>query len=99
MDISNKTLGLLLVAAIVVSVGGTFFSLDKLNGFSSTGFAANEAGSVNLTINSTMSIKMNDSGIDFGTCTVTGFMTFDSNLTGGTANNSNCNGTFPDYMT
>ena len=29
-DISNKTLALLMVAAIVVSLGGLFISLDRL---------------------------------------------------------------------
>jgi len=100
MDISNKTLGLLLVAAIVVSVGGTFFSLDKLDGFSTTGYATDGTGAVNLSINTSVSIKMNDSVIDFGTCTIpSGGATFSSNNTAASANNTYCNGTFPDLMT
>lgn len=103
MDISNKTLGLLLVAAIVVSVGGTFFSLDKINGFSTTGYASQSGlGDVNLSINSTVSIVMFDNIIDFGTCNlVTTPMTFDSSLDDTDAHLSNCSlsGSFPDHLT
>ena len=100
MDVSNKTLGLLLVAAIVVSIGGTFFSLEKLDGVSTTGHASSDAGQVDLQINTTISIAVTDNVIDFGTCTLSGgTMTFDSNATAGTGDNTACNGTFPDFMT
>jgi hypothetical protein len=101
MNVSNKTLGLFLVAAIVVSVGGTFFSLDKLDDFSSTGYASGGSGDVNLVIDTSLSIVLTDNGIDFGTCLLTGgTMTFDSSLDDDGVNNSACTaGTFPDSMT
>lgn len=72
MDISNRTLGLLLVAAIVVSIGGTFISLNSLNdlGGAPTGFATTDTGNVTLTVSNVVSIIVNDSSIDFGACTM-----------------------------
>ncbi len=74
MDISNRTLGLLLVAAIVVSIGGTFISLNSLNNMSGgglpTGFAITDTGNVTLNVADTVNILVNDSIINFGTCTM-----------------------------
>lgn len=104
MDISNRTLGLLLVAAIVISIGGTFISLNKLDAVSTTGFATNnETGTVSLDVSPELSITTaDDATIDFGTCTLDptqGYSEFDSNLTSGGLNNSDCTlGTFPDYI-
>ncbi len=71
-DISNKTLALLMVAAIVVSLGGLFVSLDRLGRLSSggiTGFVTgNASGKVNVTIASTATITLVDALINFGTC-------------------------------
>ena len=48
-EISNKTLALLLVAAIVVSLGGLLVTLNRLSSLylqpSITGFAADNTGS------------------------------------------------------
>lgn len=104
MDLSNKTLGLLLVAAIVISIGGTIISLNKLDGVSTTGYATNnETGTVTLTVPEALSIVLNDSDIDFGTCTLNttrGYNFVDSLRSGTTYNNAECtlpNG-FPDYI-
>ncbi|HLD18844.1 MAG TPA: hypothetical protein VJB90_02440 [Candidatus Nanoarchaeia archaeon] len=70
-DISNKTLALLMVAAIVVSLGGLFISLDRLGSFqnSITGFAAsNVTGRANVTIENVAGITISDNIINFGTC-------------------------------
>lgn len=82
MDISNRALGLLLVAAIVISIGGTVISLNKLDGFSTTGYATNnQTGTVSLQIEDALSIFLTDNTIDFGTCTMnttTGYILVDS---------------------
>lgn len=93
MDISNKTLGLLLVAAIVVSVGGTLVSLNKLETVSPTGLATSDTGVVTLSIDQYISIIVEDDSIDFGLCTLedSGLTLFNSSVAGG-YNNSNCDG-------
>lgn len=72
MDISNKTLSILLIGAIVVSLGGTFISINKLESFSTTGYQTageNVTGSVKLSIEEKLSITLEDSPeINFGTC-------------------------------
>ena len=68
MSVSNKTLSILLLAAIVVSLGGTFISLNRLSGITPTGYATDE-GTVQLTIEEVVSITTEDNpNIDFGTC-------------------------------
>ena len=69
-EISNKTLAMLLVAAIVVSLGGTLISLNKLGelrtgGFDITGLAQ-VSGIANLSIEASTEITLLDSVIDFG---------------------------------
>lgn len=73
-DVSNKTIAFLLVATIIVSLGGTFVSLSVMNTrfFSSglgsvTGMAIVPNGTVNLTIESVACIQFSSSNIDFGT--------------------------------
>jgi hypothetical protein len=67
MDISNRTLATFLLLAIVVSLGGTLVSLNKLN--SLTGFATTGTGNVSLSVGSTLSITTIDSNaINFGSC-------------------------------
>ena len=72
MDISNRTLGLLLVAAIVVSIGSTFFMLNSIT--SAPGFTGyltgtdSGSGDVKLNLSTVISINMASSLIDFGTC-------------------------------
>jgi len=73
MDISNKTLALFLVAAMVVSITGTFISLNNLNKIQPggklgglTGFATNETGNVTLQIAKVVSIRFANATLDWG---------------------------------
>ena len=73
MSVSNKTLAVLLLAAIVVSLGGTFISLNRLGALSTTGYQTyaetNETGFINLSIDRVVRITLQDSDtIDFGQC-------------------------------
>ena len=66
-DISNRTLALLLVTAIVVSLGATVYTLNTMSGVRlPTGRAGSEAGEVNLTVENAISILLWNSTIDFG---------------------------------
>lgn len=103
MAITNKTLSVLLIAAIVVSIGGTFFSLTMLQAPTGapTGYAI---GTVDLDVPDTLSIKLDDDTINFGECTPsTGGDTIfvDSSQDSAAVNNSNCTESsgFPDSMT
>jgi len=72
MEISNKTLAMFLVAAIVVSIAGTIISLNKLGqlGAPITGYATSGTGNVSLNVQSSLSITTaDDNNIDFGACT------------------------------
>ncbi len=71
-DLSNKTLAGLLVIAIVVSLAGTFVSLDKLGrlrlGIFSTGLAVNTpvtAGTASVTIEQEAVANLSDAAIVF----------------------------------
>jgi hypothetical protein len=102
MDLSNKTLGLLLVAAIVISIGGTVINLNRLSATSTTGLVT-QNGTVVLDINDLLSITLADNVIDFGTCTINstqGFSLVNSNLTDADIDNDDCtnSGGFPDYL-
>ncbi|MFW5865995.1 MAG: hypothetical protein ACOCU6_02790 [Nanoarchaeota archaeon] len=103
MAITNKTLSVLLIAAIVVSIGGTFFSLTMLQAPTGapTGYAT---GTVDLDVPDQLSITLDDSVIEMGSCTpskTSGEVIFvDSSQGSSAANNGNCSGgTFPDNMT
>ena len=71
MDLSNKSLALILVVAIVISLGGTIVSLDRLNklnphGF--TGFATgNATGTANFSLQTNVVITFVNSLVNFGT--------------------------------
>ena len=70
-DISNKTLAILLIGAMVVSLGGTMLSLNRLSGVSGptqqiTGYGTG-TGYTNLTISSSSTIYMVNNVVDFGT--------------------------------
>lgn len=70
-QMSNKTLVFLLIAVIVVSVGGTIISLNRVNQLMQggiTGMAGSGTGMVNVTIIAVSSITLIDSQIDFGSC-------------------------------
>ncbi len=70
MDISNKALSMFLLAAIVVSLGGTIVSLNKLGSISTTGYATSDQGTVQLTVDASVSITTSDADtVNFGTCT------------------------------
>ena len=73
MSVSNKTLSILLLAAIVVSLGGTFISLNRLGAITPTGYTPHVGeGTVNLTIEEVLSITTTDNDvIDFGFCELT----------------------------
>jgi len=65
-DMSNRSLALLLVAAIVISLGGTMLSLTKLNDLSGiTGMALTGSGQVNVSVEQNASCTV-DTSVDFG---------------------------------
>ncbi|MFH1915847.1 MAG: hypothetical protein ABIJ21_01150 [Nanoarchaeota archaeon] len=68
MDISNKTLALFLVAAIVLSLGGTLISLNRINEITTgpTGYATTGTGMVNLSIVTNTDISIINATVDFG---------------------------------
>ncbi|MFH1400453.1 MAG: hypothetical protein ABIH41_02960 [Nanoarchaeota archaeon] len=67
MDMSNRTLSALLVAAIVLTLGASIISLQQLgNVLGPTGFATSSTGMVNLTILSQTDITLTGDNIDFG---------------------------------
>lgn len=68
-EVSNTTLAALVVAALVVMVGGLLLQVGG-NRFPLTGFAESDTGTVNLTVGTTLAIDV-VSGFDsisFGTC-------------------------------
>jgi hypothetical protein len=69
-DISNKALSLLLLVAIVVSVSGTIITLSN-QGDGATGRATSQtSGITNFSINTSLSIRLNNALIPFGVGTV-----------------------------
>lgn len=70
MDISNKTLAVILVGAVVLSLAGTIMSLNQLGQISTTGLVTDtDTGDITLEIEQELSITTEDSAlIDFGTC-------------------------------
>lgn len=71
MSVSNKTLSILLLAAIVVSLGGTFISLNRLGTLPMTGYQAfgeNATGTINLSVQERVEITLENRSIDFGDC-------------------------------
>jgi hypothetical protein len=101
MDISNKTLAMFLVAAIVVSIAGTTISLNRMSTIGDkgpTGFASTGVGNVTLNVGSTLSIILDDNLIDFGTCIPGGTDVYIvSSIANGSAT-QNCNGPLPDQI-
>ncbi|RMF06493.1 hypothetical protein D6764_02115 [Candidatus Woesearchaeota archaeon] len=74
IEVSNKTLAFLLVTAIVISLGGTLISLNKLGKLGATGItgAAAGTGNVSLTIGVDTTLNVVNGQIDFGTGSITG---------------------------
>ena len=64
MDLSNKSLALLLVAAIVISFAGTLISLDRLDK-GVTGLATSGTGIVNFTVTEYAACAV-DTNVSFG---------------------------------
>ena len=94
VEISNKVLGGLLIAAIAVSLIGTYMSITKIQQPSYlTGFAsATGTGQVNLTVIQSTNINWTTALLDFGTgSVVAGYIncTLSNDETGNTAS---CNG-------
>jgi hypothetical protein len=70
MEFSNKALAIFLLAAMVVSLGGTIISLNRLNEVKTVGYATSATGIVQLTISQSLSITTADgNSVDFGSCT------------------------------
>jgi hypothetical protein len=73
-DLSNRTLAILLIAAIAISLGGTILSLNRLstvmNMPSITGYVLTPTGTTNVTIQSQASLRFSIPGVDFGSGTV-----------------------------
>jgi hypothetical protein len=71
-EISNKTLAILLIGAIVISLGGTLISLNRLAGIRApiTGFATTDTASVDLEISSLAEVNFTTDSISWGTGTV-----------------------------
>ena len=72
-EISNKTLAILLIAAIVISLGGTLISLNRLARIripDITGFTI--GATVGVNISETTEVNWTTSSIDWGTGTVVG---------------------------
>ena len=72
-QVSNKTLAAILVATMILSIGGTLASLNRLKSIDQagiTGMAATEYAGVNVTVTSTSSINFTVNNVNFGTGTV-----------------------------
>ncbi len=81
-EISNKTLAMLLLVAIVVSLAGTFMSLNKLATLrfpAITGFAT-DTGTADVDIQSEAGITFSTNSIDFGEGYTNGSQTGDCSL-------------------
>lgn len=67
MEITNKTLAIFLVAAVVVSLAGTIISLNKLGTIHyTTGYASTDTGTATLYVNSSTEIIFVIDAIDWG---------------------------------
>ena len=104
MDISNKTLAMFLVAAIVVSIAGTTISLNRLDRMSvggPTGYATSDVGNVTVSVGSQLSIAVvpSKNTIAFQSCTPQSGadVVIDSTQSGGDGNGAG--GVCPAYLT
>ena len=69
MEFSNKSLAVLLLAVMVISLGGTILSLNRMNEIKTTGYVSSATGTVNLSVSQSVSITTTDGNIvDFGSC-------------------------------
>jgi hypothetical protein len=66
-EISNKTMALLILGAIIISLGGTYISLAKLNNFGIiTGKAPVTTGTISLNIQEQVLINVTTTAMAFG---------------------------------
>lgn len=73
MDMSNKSLAFILVVAIVISLGGTIVSMNRLNQLGFTGRATGtDTGTTNFSLESNVVITFATSNVDFGTGYING---------------------------
>lgn len=67
MEITNKTLAMFLVAAVVVSIAGTVISLNRLGSLQyTTGYASSDQGTATVYVNSTTDILFTIDSINWG---------------------------------
>jgi hypothetical protein len=66
MDLSNKTLAMILVVTMVLSLGGTLISLNRIDSAGITGRAGSDVGNVTLQVNNTASLRFTVASLDFG---------------------------------
>ena len=81
MDISNKTLVVLLVGAIAISLFGTIISINKLNQVITaqpTGYVASTTGTATVNVSSIESLTFTAAAIDFGIGSVNGSGTWNN---------------------
>jgi len=86
MELSNKSLALLLVSAIVISLGGTIISLNKINNEGLTGMVA---GNVSVSITTAANCVI-DSNVTFGSGIPTGTALLSTNATAPTGFSNDC---------
>jgi len=103
-DFKSKGLAVLVALAIVVSVAGTLITLNSVS-HGITGYATDsETGTAQFTVAALTQITLDDSIVNFGTCTLNSSAdsTYDSNASNGnsleTGDSGTCSGTFPDRM-
>ncbi|MCX6711151.1 MAG: hypothetical protein NTZ02_03625, partial [Candidatus Woesearchaeota archaeon] len=100
-DINNKTLATLLVIAIIVSIGGTLISLNRLSKFGGVTFATSGTAKVNLTVTSSSGITVTQA-IDFGSgysnASISTNCTMESNLSSGARPDADCKGDWANFI-
>ena len=97
-EISNKTLAILLIGAIVISLGGTLISLNRLARIripGITGFATDEA-TVGVEISETTQVNWTTSTISWGTGTVAYGKICELNSYDASFDSTNCSSFTPD---
>jgi hypothetical protein len=92
MEMSNKTLAMLLVAAIAVSLFGTIFSLNKLGGIGTTGYAVNVNGTATVYVNASTSIRYAVNSVNWGTGSVNSTAFYNCTMSTDAANSGGCLG-------
>ncbi|MGM5487735.1 MAG: hypothetical protein ACQESG_02185 [Nanobdellota archaeon] len=95
-EISNKTIAVLLMAAIVVSLGGTLITLNKLSEPGLVGVSgwagSNASGQASVKVSDITEISFVDSAVDFGSGFVADGCDYCEMISNGTRNVSCCEG-------